>query len=129
MPLTAFLGIWAGSRIYVAVLNVVYSATEYVAIKIPGALEISTYQKASAVFGGIFVGYWVVDLGVRLLAASKTEGSRSVKELHDHWVKKNGLQKLCSTLVSVLTLTGLALYTIMTVKREIIPQLNPKARQ
>jgi hypothetical protein len=39
------------------------------AIKLPGALEFSAYQKLSAVFGSrpMFVGFWVADVGVRLL--------------------------------------------------------------
>jgi len=52
-----------------------YSAIEYVAIKIPATLENMPYQKRSAVCVRIFVGFWVVDLSVRLLAAaSKKEG-------------------------------------------------------
>lgn len=84
----------------------------------------------SAVCGGIFVGFGVADHGVRLLAAaSKNEGGVSVKKLHDHQVTKNTLQKAGSLLVSVLTITGLEIYTMMTVKREMIPESSSQGRE
>jgi hypothetical protein len=91
----------------------------------------SSYQKFSAVFGRMFVFYWVTDIGMRLLAAALADSQISSKKLHDHWKAKNSLQKMCTMttiLVGLLAIVGLGLYCTMVTAKAIL-DLDPVARQ
>ena len=96
MPLTitSFVKIWEKVRKTVGVATAVYSGTEFMVLKLQVSdasgthaqdiILTSSYQKFSAVFGRMFVFYWVTDIGMRLLAAALADSQISSKKLHDH---------------------------------------------
>jgi hypothetical protein len=80
-------------------------------IRLPQTLAIQELQKYLNIFGGIFVGYFLLDLVMSGSVCFSNGWRQAARQIERIWNEQNALERLCVATNEVRTVGGFILYT------------------
>jgi len=94
-----------------AVCSLVTGLVQAFCLRLPPSLAIQELQKYLNVFGGIFVGYFLLDLGMSGSVCFSNGWRQAARQIERIWGGQNALERLCVATNGVCTVGGFVLYT------------------